>query len=58
MNEKFGTKVNVNPPPSTIVGTSHVSENTMQIESDLIVTNYTLLIRLNSPYKDVIIFFL
>lgn len=35
INEKFGTKANVNPPPSTIVGTSPISENTMQIENDL-----------------------
>uniref|UniRef100_A0A2S2PQ66 Myb/SANT-like DNA-binding domain-containing protein n=1 Tax=Schizaphis graminum TaxID=13262 RepID=A0A2S2PQ66_SCHGA len=35
INEKFGTKANVNPPPSTIVGTSHISENTMHIDNDL-----------------------
>lgn len=35
INEKFGTKANVNPPPSTIVETSPISENTMQIENDL-----------------------
>lgn len=35
INEKFGTKANVNPSPSTIVGTSHISENTMKIENNL-----------------------
>lgn len=35
INEKFGTKANVNPPPSTIIGTSHISENPIQIENDL-----------------------
>jgi len=35
MNEKFGTKANFNTPPSTIVGTSHFSENTMHVENDL-----------------------
>jgi len=38
INEKFGTKANVNPPPSTIVGTSYISENTIQIENDLFST--------------------
>jgi|UniRef100_A0A2S2QAM7 hypothetical protein len=38
INEKFGTKAKVNPSPSTIVGTSHISENTKQIENDLTST--------------------
>lgn len=38
INEKFGTKANVNPPPSTIVGTSNISENNVQTENDLTST--------------------
>lgn len=31
MNEKFGSKANVNPPSSSIVGTSYTSENNVHI---------------------------
>lgn len=38
INEKFGTKANVNPSPSTIIGTSNISENNVQSENDLAST--------------------